>query len=86
MNHSTYRQLQSQLKEYRNRGIIPACNVKLNSCRAVLETAIIACIKFERGLCQRKLELNPNAAKSLRTEWTYWVGLNTRKLDLLQVA
>jgi len=86
MKMRTYSELQSILKRYRQNGIIPACEVRLNAKRAVLEQAIIDCLHFEKGLCTRKIELNPTASKKQKKEWIETIALNTRKLETIASA
>jgi hypothetical protein len=86
MQMRTSRELQSILKRYRQNVIIPACEVRLNAKRAVLEQAIIDCLHSEKGLCTRKIELNPTASKKEKKEWIETIALNTRELEIITFA
>ena len=77
-----YRQLQLTLKAYRENGIMPACEIRLNSKQSDLEKAIEKCIVFERNLYSRKLICNPDATNEKKQEWINIVNLNNRKLEI----
>jgi hypothetical protein len=81
----TYRELQLILKEYRANGAIPACEIRLNAKRSVLEQAIVDCIKFERTMCAVKLELNPNASINKKEEWKSEFNLYNRMLEIIAI-